>query len=50
VFDVDHVGCVLLDPAIPVAGLGGAGDRLLEDVERLGQLVAGERLARHIQN
>ena len=50
VLDVNDVGAVLLDPWIPVAGLGGAGHRLLEVRERLGQLVAGEHLARHGRN
>ena len=47
VLDVFDVGCVLLDPGIPVAGLSGAIHRRLEALERRGQFVARERLARH---
>ncbi len=50
VLDVDDVGCVLLNPGIPVPGLRGPVHRRLEFLERRGQLVAGERLARHTQN
>ena len=50
VLDVRDVGCVLLNPGIPVAGLRRRIDGRLEFLERRGQLVARERLARHTQN
>ena len=48
--DVDDVRAVLLDPGIPVAGLGRPVYGLLELRECLCQLVSREHLARHLEN
>ena len=49
VLDVVDIRGVLLHPVVPVFGLGGAGHRLLEILERGGQLVAAKHLL-HARN